>query len=102
MPNELLNEIFGSFPLKKAFWILAKIPNSLLRRNVEKMLKSVEEVNYQVFKKFNFQAMKQNKWNERDCAQSINIYERGLIVMQHLNYSMILKKLSSFIFSLQS
>jgi hypothetical protein len=36
MPSELLNELFASMSLENAFGFLAKMPNGLLARNVEK------------------------------------------------------------------
>jgi hypothetical protein len=44
MPTELLNELFGSLPLENAFGFLAKMPNGLLARNVQKMINCIKEV----------------------------------------------------------
>jgi hypothetical protein len=41
-----MNEMFGSFPFENAFVLLAKMPNGLLARNVQKMVNSIKEVQY--------------------------------------------------------
>jgi len=46
MPSELMNELFGSLPFENAFGLLAKMPNGLLARNVQKMLRSIKMVEY--------------------------------------------------------
>jgi hypothetical protein len=46
IPAELLNELLGSLPLENAFGLLAKMPNGLLARNVQKMINGIKEVKY--------------------------------------------------------
>jgi hypothetical protein len=46
MPAELLNELFGVLSLENSFGLLAKIPNGLLARNVQKMINCIKEVEY--------------------------------------------------------
>jgi hypothetical protein len=41
-----LNELLGSLPLENAFGLLAKMPNGLLARNVQKMINAIKEVKY--------------------------------------------------------
>jgi hypothetical protein len=42
---ELKNELFSSMPLENAYSLLAKMPNCLLARNVQKMINGIKEVN---------------------------------------------------------
>jgi len=44
MPAELLNELYGSLPFENAFGLLAKMPNGLLARNVQKMISGIKMV----------------------------------------------------------
>jgi len=44
MPAELLNELFSAMPFGNAFGLLAKMPNGLLARNVQKMINGIKEV----------------------------------------------------------
>jgi hypothetical protein len=46
MPAELMNELFGSLPFGNAFVLLAKMPNGLLARNVQKMINDIKMVEY--------------------------------------------------------
>ena len=49
MPAELINELFASMQFENAFGLLAKMPNGLLAKNVQKMLNGIKEVNYRIF-----------------------------------------------------
>ena len=44
MPIELVNEMFASMAFGNAFGLLAKMPNGLLARNVQKMIDGIKEV----------------------------------------------------------
>ena len=46
LPAELANEIFASMPLENAFGLLAKMPNGLLARNVQKIINDIKMVKY--------------------------------------------------------
>jgi hypothetical protein len=46
LPAELFNELFVSMPLENAFGLLAKMPNGLLARNLEKMINGIKEVHF--------------------------------------------------------
>ena len=45
MPTELINELFSAMQFENAFGLLAKMPNDLLARNVQKMISDIKEVN---------------------------------------------------------
>jgi len=40
-----MNEMFSSMPLEETFELLAKMPNGLLAKNVQKMIEGIKEVN---------------------------------------------------------
>jgi hypothetical protein len=46
LPNELINEFFGSMPLKNAYGLLAKLSNGLLAKNIQKLMTAIKEVKY--------------------------------------------------------
>jgi len=46
LPVELLNELFGSLPFENAFGLMAKMPNGVLAKNVQKMINGIKMVEY--------------------------------------------------------
>ena len=82
LPAELMNELFASMPLENAFGLMAKMPNGLLARNVQKMINGIKEVNYfflkiKIMNRY-FQALNNNKLNKEDCGPKLAISANGL------------------------